>query len=747
MQPWNGWNAMPAASKWFFDACEYAADTAQRQILFMDVLRKRGNNYIEHLRNGQPPVLTFHYEMILDGRQFEKPVNFALVRIVDRRRENKALPVDSDRRKANRGKKPPEMPKRPIVIIDPRAGHGPGIGGSKRDSEIGMALDHGHPVYFILFYTEPMPGQILKHVVEAEERFIEEVASRHPEAENPAIMGNCQAGWASALLCADRPDIAGPLILNGAPMSYWAGVAGVNPMRYRGGLAGGIWMTSFLCDLGNGKFDGANLVSNFESLNPANTLWTKSYRVYSEIDQEEQRFLNFEKWWGGFYMMNAEEIRFIVRNLFVGNKLEKGKLELHEGEPLSLKNIQSPIVVFASKGDNITPPQQALGWIPRVYQSTEEIRKLGQVIIYIIHEDVGHLGIFVAANVAKKEHKEIIRSSEMMEFLPPGLYEMVIEDDLSAGSFTTHFEERTLEDIKALDDAPEEEEDFSVVAQVSEFNDRLYRNFASPWVKALSSEFSAEMLRWLHPLRTQRYMISDMNPMLRHLATAASLIRANRRPVSAGNSFTAAEKTLSSFVEDWLNFYRDTRDRAQETMFRAIYGHDALKYTSLAAGTMQALSTDRELEVSWEDYEKWLQQKWLQAVEKGGLAEGLVRAMIAMAGTGRVIGRKHYAVAAEIAKTHRILQRIRPADFRRMVKEQYCILEADEDRALTALGKLISGEHDRDDALGLARRIALADGSYTEEETEMLEKISRGLGMAASGTENKVLKFRSEKRM
>ncbi|HEX7504702.1 MAG TPA: DUF3141 domain-containing protein, partial [Syntrophales bacterium] len=253
MLPWKTWNSMNAISTWFFDACEYTVDAAQRQILFADVLRKRGNNYIEHLRNGQPPVLTFQYEMILDGRAFEKPVNFALVRIVDRRRESESCSVDSERRRATRKKTSPELPKRPIVIIDPRAGHGPGIGGSKRDSEIGMALDHGHPVYFILFYTEPMPGQILKHVIEAEERFIEEVVCRHPDAGNPAIMGNCQAGWAAALLCADRPDIAGPLILNGAPMSYWAGVQGVNPMRYRGGLAGGIWMTSLLCDLGNGK--------------------------------------------------------------------------------------------------------------------------------------------------------------------------------------------------------------------------------------------------------------------------------------------------------------------------------------------------------------------------------------------------------------------------------------------------------------------------------------------------------------
>ena len=67
------------------------------------------------------------------------------------------------------------------------------------------------------------------------------------------------------------PDIAGPLLIAGAPLSYWAGVRGKNPMRYLGGLLGGSWMTAMAGDLGAGKFDGANLVANFESMDPANT--------------------------------------------------------------------------------------------------------------------------------------------------------------------------------------------------------------------------------------------------------------------------------------------------------------------------------------------------------------------------------------------------------------------------------------------------------------------------------------------
>ena len=88
------------------------------------------------------------------------------------------------------------------------------------------------------------------------------------------------------MLAAARPDIAGPLVINGAPMSYWSGNDGESPMRYAGGLLGGAWLSLFAADLGAGKFDGAHLVHNFENLNPANTLWEKWYHLYANIDTE-----------------------------------------------------------------------------------------------------------------------------------------------------------------------------------------------------------------------------------------------------------------------------------------------------------------------------------------------------------------------------------------------------------------------------------------------------------------------------
>ncbi|MFZ1201690.1 MAG: DUF3141 domain-containing protein, partial [Desulfobacterales bacterium] len=387
-----------------FSTLEYLVDRTQRTFLFWDALRKRGNNYLAHLRAGQPPVLVFDYDMVLDGRTFAQPVNYSLIRILDRRSEKDTPPVQADRRLTRKYEAAEPVPaKRPIVVIDPRAGHGPGIGGSKVNSQIGVALDYGHPVYFVMFYVDPEPAQTIADVHAAEIRFLEEVAARHPAAPKPAVIGNCQAGWAAALIGADRPDVTGPMVFNGSPLSYWGGVQGANPMRYKGGLWGGAWLTSFWCDLGKGQFDGANLVAGFEDLNPANTYWEKLYHVFSNIDTEENRFLEFEKWWGGFFKMNTAEIHFIVESLFIGNELEQGVLHLDKEKVINLKNFKEPIIVFASGGDNITPPPQALNWIKKVYGSVDEIKNHGQVIVYMVHQKVGHLGIFVSGKVARKE--------------------------------------------------------------------------------------------------------------------------------------------------------------------------------------------------------------------------------------------------------------------------------------------------------------------------------------------------------
>lgn len=684
------------------DLVAYGLDTTQRTVLLMDVIRKRGNNYLKHLRNGQPPVLAFDYEMVLDGRTLDRPANFALVRILDRRRtgmsDRRRTPRGTDRRhKARIGEDAADAVRRPIVIIDPRAGHGPGIGGSKRDSQIGMALDAGHPVYFMIFFTDPMPEQTLADVRNAQIRFLEEVQRRHSDAPKPAVIGNCRGGWAAALIGAERPDLVGPMVFNGSPLSYWGGVAGINPMRYSGGLVGGVWLNSLLSDLGNGKFDGAHLVANFENLNPANTLWQKQYHLYANVDTEEKRFLDFEKWWGGFYFMTANEIHTIVDGLFVGNKLERGEFVLEDGSEVDLKRNDNPVVVFASFGDNITPPQQAFNWIVKTYGTVEEIKRRGQVIVGIGHSKIGHLGIFVSAKIARKEHKEIIASFDMLNHLPPGLYEMKIkEDPEDPGEYLVSYTEKTMDDILALDDGLDDEQAFYPVMAISNANDTLYRMFVAPWVRLAANDVTAGILKQLHPLRLQRYLFSDLNPWMIPINMWASMIKKDDRRcrIRENNGFRKMETHSANALFYALDAYRHMRDLASEQWFKAIYETPWMRFFHPFVSTRELKAAEQHLE----ELRRRDADKWRKFMAVGGFPEAMIRIFFAVAFADQKIHRHGYELMGRMIQDSRRFRGIRSAELQRIVRTQARILQTDTDAAIEALPGLLPSRKDRKEA-------------------------------------------------
>ena len=697
----------------------YAVDFAQRSILFCDTLRQRGNTFVEHERQGLPPVLRFKHEMLMDGRKLERPVNYALLRIIP----PEGVTVDPRRR--------------PYVVMDPRGGHGPGIGGFKDDSQVGVALHAGHPVYFVVFFPNPEPGQTLLDVCDAERQFVHRVRELHPDAPKPALIGNCQGGWAAMMLAAASPEDIGPLVIVGAPMSYWGGAwregEGDNPMRYAGGLLGGTWLASLVSDLGAGKFDGAWLVQNFENLNPANTFCDKYYHLYANVDTEPPRFLEFERWWGGFYLMNRDEIEWITQNLFVGNKLWSGSVKSGQ-HALDLRDIKVPIVMFASLGDNITPPQQAFNWVADVYRSTEEIKARGQVIVGLLQEEVGHLGIFVSGKVAKKEYTQIVSVLKSIEALAPGLYGMEITESKDASgkpAYDVRFVEHRLEDVaarlnrfKRADEGP-----FEAVKVVAELNQKVYELFGRPVVDSFANEYGARLGREFHPLRFQRWAFSDFNPALGALGPTAQAVKGQRRALGAEHPGRKIEAAQSDVTSATLDLYRGLRDAVSEAAFFLMYGNlHAFYFDDGREPDSSAPSATDPRELSWV-------REALASMEEGGYPEALARVACLLAHGGEPLPLAKLQLAHEMLEEYRdLLPQLAPADVRRIAGRQQIIVHYEPEKALETLPALLKSPKDRDRLLALLDRVLadprVQDTQPTAEQRRMFGQIHAVLGGA-----------------
>lgn len=706
----------------FASAFEFLVDTGQRSVLFLDVMRQRGVQYREHLAETAPHVLNYAVDLIMDGRRLERPVNYGLVRVTPPR----GVEID--------------LKRRPFVVVDPRAGHGPGIGGFKADSEIGVAMKAGHPCYFIGFLPEPMPGQTIGDIARAEAVFIEKVIALHPDADGkPCVIGNCQAGWAVMILASLRPELFGPLIIAGAPLSYWAGVRGKNPMRYSGGLLGGSWLTAATSDLGGGKFDGAWLVQNFENMNPSNTLWTKQYNVYSKIDTEADRYLDFERWWGGHVNLNAEEIQFIVDELFIGNNLAAGRIKTSDGQVVDLRNISSPIVVFCSKGDNITPPQQALGWILDLYRDVDEIRAYGQTIVYTVHETVGHLGIFVSGGVAKKEHSEFSSNIDLIDVLPPGLYEATFEAksadianaELASGQWIMRCQQRTLDDIRAMGgNTAEDELRFATAARVSEINLANYRNFVQPWVRAAVTPQVAEWMRKLHPLRVSYEAFGGDNATVKAVAETADNIRKHRKPAAEDNPFLTLQETVSKNIVNVLDKWRDAQEAFSEALFLRIYGSPVLQ---AAVGIKPDAEVSPKPEMSPE-YRKRLEARIVEIksqIDSGGLRECVIRGLLYV-GMARAMVDERSLEALRRARAGDAGSRLTLTQFKTIVREQFFILQLEPEASLAAIPKMLpASEAERRAGLDVIRGVLSASAEISGETARRFDRVTQLFGLTA----------------
>ena len=140
---------------------------------------------------------------------------------------------------------------------------------------------------------------------------------------------------------------------------------------------------------------------------------------------------------------------------------------------------------------------------------------------------------------------------EMIDLMPPGLYEAVITEvdedtanpELIHGRYLFRLESRTLDDIRALggNDAADDLR-FAAAARVSDINLGALPDFDRAGRRAMARNRHAEALRAMHPNRLRFAMFSDENPLMQPVKALAENVRASRQPVSPDNPLADRSK-------------------------------------------------------------------------------------------------------------------------------------------------------------------------------------------------------------
>ncbi len=212
----------------------------------------------------------------------------------------------------------------------------------------------------------------------------------------------------------------------------------------------------------------------------------------------------------------------------------------------------------------------------------------------------------MSGGVARKEHAEFSSNIDLIDVLPPGLYEATFEAkdagtanaDLASGQWVMRCEARTLDDIRAMGgNSPDDERRFEAAKRVSEINLAAYRKFVQPLIKRMVTPELADWMRNVHPLRAQYEAFSSQNPFMTAVKAAAEHVKEQRKPVSSDNPFLAFQESISKQIVHALDSWRDSQEALSEAVFLAVYGSPTLQ---AAVGVDPQSTPSRRQEMSAE---------------------------------------------------------------------------------------------------------------------------------------------------
>jgi len=320
---------------------------------------------------------------------------------------------------------------------------------------------------------------------------------------------------------------------------------------------------------------------------------------------------------------------------------------------------------------------------------------------------------------------------ELVDAMPPGLYEIVISDKpktqssgtVGVGDYDLRIEPRDTNDIRALGhNSIDDEREFETVARVSKLNNALYRMYLQPWVRAICSPQFSRATRGIHPLRLSYSSLSDKNPCARAISPLAERVRGKRKAPASTNPFLAMQSQWSEAITQALTLYGDTRDRIEEHMFHTIYGSPLVQ---ACFGIFQSDGPPRQRPGQSYSDKAALDEKVRDF--KGRLAQGdaldaAARAIVYVAQADRRVEARGFDALRRLLDAY---PHVSLARFKEALREQWAILMIDERAAVQALPGLLPDESKRRDLLAMMKSILTESGKLNGDSQARLTEIER----------------------
>jgi hypothetical protein len=264
------------------------------------------------------------------------------------------------------------------------------------------------------------------------------------------------------------------------------------------------------------------------------------------------------------------------------------------------------------------------------------------------------------------------------------------------------------------------------VAQLSNVNLGLYRNFISPWVRAfVTPDFAAAMLD-AHPARLGVAMWSNANPFMGAIADLAERVRADRQPVAPDNPLRAVEQKMATQIEAGLDRYREARDAAVERLFLAIYGAPLVQSM---AGLGASDGPPRQHPGQDPVHATLVAEKIASlrdAIAQGGTPAATIRSLLYVGMASASADERSFAVIRKIRQSNTEHRQMPLADFKRLVRDQFFTLLLEPAAAVQAIPKMLPEDPElRQRILGHIRAAIEARGEIPPEVAERIQEITR----------------------